>query len=138
MFNFFTAKQNAQSQENAIKIKVWSAWHEKDLLATNLFIYYGCTATYLFGGSSNIKREFRAPALLHFLAIQDAKTANQKKYDFWGIEEDPKHSWVGISRFKMGFGGEVKKYFGTWDKIFMPAWYNVYIALRLLNRRIRK
>jgi lipid II:glycine glycyltransferase (peptidoglycan interpeptide bridge formation enzyme) len=118
----------------SITAKVYTAWHEDNLLATNLMLYYNETAIYLFGGSSNIKRNLMAPYLLHWQAIQDAKNAGFKKYDFWGVEENPNHAWAGISRFKFGFGGEVKNYAGTQDYVCNKAWYNIYNVLRKINR----
>jgi len=120
-----------------IKTKVFSAWHENDLLATNIVLFYQNTCIYLFGGSANVKRNLMAPYLLQWTTMQKAKEEGYKKYDFWGVEDDPNHPWAGISRFKFGFGGELKKYSGTHDFIGNKAWYNVYSVLRTLNRLIR-
>lgn len=117
-----------------IQAKLYTAWHQKDLLASNLIIYYAGRAIYLFGGSADIKRNLMAPYLLHWQAISDAKNIGFRTYDFWGIETDPKHPWYGFSKFKMGFGGKVLKYAGTWDFVLQPAWYNVYALLRAANR----
>ena len=123
--------------KKAIEAKVFTARHGQDLLATNIILFYQDTAIYLFGGSSNIKRNLMAPYLLHWQAIQKAKELGYKKYDFWGVEDDPTHPWAGISKFKFGFGGEQKKYAGTLDYVVRPTWYNVYKFIRALNRLLR-
>lgn len=117
-----------------IKASMYTAWHEGDVLAANLMVYYKDTAIYLFGASGSVKRNLMAPYLLHFQAIQDAKSAGYTKYDFWGVEEDPNHPWYGFSKFKFGFGGTIIHYAGAYDYVYSRAWYNVYKILRILNR----
>ncbi len=120
-----------------ISPQVYCAYHGGDLVAANIVLAYGHTAVYLFGGSSSQKRNVMAPYLLQWQAIQDAKTSGVKVYDFWGVETDPNHAWAGFSRFKLGFGGEVKTYSGTRDSVFAPAWYNAYMHIRKLIRKLR-
>jgi lipid II:glycine glycyltransferase (peptidoglycan interpeptide bridge formation enzyme) len=118
--------------------KLYTAWHENDLLAANLMIYYKDIVIYLFGGSANIKRNLMAPYLLHWQAIKDAKQSRFKVYDFWGIEEDPNHPWYSFSKFKLGFGGRVEHFAGTWDYVYDLPWYNIYKLARKLNRVLKK
>lgn len=120
-----------------ITVKVYTAKHQGDLLAVNVILTYKQQGTYLFGGSADQKRNLMAPYLLHWQIIQDLKTQGFVKYDFWGVETDPKHPWYGFSKFKLGFGGQVVKYAGTWDYVLNSAWYNVYIIIRKLNRIIK-
>jgi lipid II:glycine glycyltransferase (peptidoglycan interpeptide bridge formation enzyme) len=124
------------SQE--FKATLYTAWHEGDVLAANLMVYYKDTAIYLFGASGNVKRNLMAPYLLHWHAIQNAKEAGYVKYDFWGVEEDPNHPWYGFSKFKLGFGGEIIHYAGAYDYVYSRAWYNGYKILRKLNRLIKR
>lgn len=133
LFEFF----NSSKERGNIKVRFYSAWHEDDMLAANLMLYYENTAFYLFGGSADVKRTFMAPYLLHWRAVLDAKNEGYMRYDFWGIEEDPNHPWYGFSRFKLGFGGDIVSYSGTYDYVFMPTWYNLYKGLRKLNRIFR-
>ena len=123
-----------------ISAKLYTAWYENKMIAANLMLYYKSSdsqknrAIYLFGGSSDEHRNIMAPYLLHWQAIQDARKNNFKTYDFWGIEEDPKHPWHGFSKFKLGFGGEVIEYGGTQDYVLNRTWYNIYKVFRKLNR----
>ncbi len=120
-----------------VKAELNSAYHEGDLLASNLMLFWNDTVVYLFGGSFEYKRNMMPAYLLHWQAIQNARTNGFKVYDFWGVETDPNHPWHGFSKFKLGFGGELKKHEGTWDFVIKPAWYNVYKILRTINRKIR-
>lgn len=96
---------------------------EKDgvALATNMEIVYGDTVTYLHGASSSRERQVMAPYAAHWHAIQTAKAEGRRYYDLWGCNPALtsnyyyKPSWEGISRFKQGWGGELKELIGTWD-----------------------
>ena len=117
--------------------KVYCAYLHGDLLAANIVLRYGDTSVYLFGGSSSKERSAMAPYLAQWRAICDAREAGAKIYDFWGVETDPSHPWAGFSRFKLGFGGEVKTFGGTRDSVFGPAWYNAYRAARRILQLLR-
>lgn len=121
----------------SIEAKLYTAWHGNDLLAANLMLFWNGMAVYLFGGSVEHKRNMMPAYLLHWQAISDAKQKNLRIYDFWGVETDPKHPWYGFSKFKLGWGGEIRKYEGTWDYVLQPAWYNAYKVFRTINRKLR-
>ena len=75
-----------------------------------------------------------APYVLQWFEITRAKNDGFKYYDFWGIapNDDPKHPWAGVTRFKKGFGGIIVEYGGTWEK--GVSWkYNLYRILRKLR-----
>ena len=84
-------------------------------------------ATYLHGASSREKRELMASHLLHWRIIQEAKRRNFHYYDFWGIDEV---KWPGLTRFKMGFGGNVIEYPPSVDIVYRPLWYHVYRLMK--------
>ena len=63
------------------------------------------------------------PYFLHWEAIKLFKREGYKYYDFWGIDQI---KWPGLTRFKVGFGGVVKKYPGAYVKILKPVWYSLY------------
>ncbi len=132
LLNYFS------SGKSTIRAALYSATAEGQVIASNLMIFWHDTAVYLFGGSGAEKRNFMAPYALHWQAIQDAKEKGIIKYDFWGVETDSAHPWYGFSKFKLGFGGEVIKYAGTYDYLVRPAWYNAYRLIRKLNRIVRK
>ena len=121
--------------EGSIHAKLYIAQHEDQALAASLMLYYHKkTAIYLFGGSTAAKRQVMAPYALHWQAIQDAKAQGFTHYDFYGVETDERHPWYGFSKFKLGFGGTIIKYWGTYDFLYSKPWYNVYKAFRKLNR----
>lgn len=126
------------SDGNSIKTQLYVANYRGEVLAVNLMLYYNRRAIYLFGGSSSFNRNVMAPYALHWQAVSDAKSLGYQTYDFWGVEEDPKHPWYGFSKFKLGFGGSIQRYGGTYDYVYNSAWYNVYKILRKLNRLVKR
>lgn len=108
------------------------AEHDGKVLAANLMIYFGATATYLHGASSRERREVMAPQLLQWTCMTQAKAMGYADYDFWGVApEDAKdHPWAGITRFKRGFGGRYVAYPGTYDLPINRFWYTLYRLAR--------
>ncbi|MFA7252955.1 MAG: peptidoglycan bridge formation glycyltransferase FemA/FemB family protein [Patescibacteria group bacterium] len=106
-------------------------------LASAIIVYSGDTAIYMFGASSKEYKNMMAPNLLHFEIIQEAKANGFKKYDFFGIapNDDPKHPWSGITRFKKQFGGEQVDLLGSHDLILRPMEYNLFKIAERIRRR---
>lgn len=113
------------------------AEHDGRVLAANLMVYFGRTATYLHGASSRARRELMAPHLLHWTAMLDAKAWTYGRYDFWGVapEGAEDHPWAGITRFKRGFGGRYLEYPGTYDVPLDRTWYGLYALAQKLRGR---
>mgnify|MGYP001575093036 CR=1 FL=1 len=107
-------------------------------VATMVYVSFGKTATYLFGASDYESRPLMAPYLLQSEAIKNAKNEGTMFYDFFGIAPglDPKHQYAGVTRFKLGFGGEVVEQPGTFDLIISPGGYKIYRFLRYLRRLV--
>lgn len=126
------------NQSSAVKVYVYKALFNRQLLSAALMIDFGDTRTYLFGGSADHNREVMAPHLLHFAAIMDAKKNNLKFYDFWGVETASGET-PGFVRFKMGFSPEglgIKHYPGAYDCFNNTILYHGYHALRKINRAL--
>jgi peptidoglycan pentaglycine glycine transferase (the first glycine) len=124
------------------------AHYQGKLVTTLMLITYQGTATYLHGGSSSDHKEVMAPYLLQWQAMRYAQHLGCTSYDFWGVHalrattEEPwkpedGHPSSGVTRLKLGFGGEVVEYPGTFDVIIDPFWYSAYKTLRALRSRKR-
>jgi len=114
-------------------IKLFLAAHEGRNIAAGLFCSWGGRTTYLHGASDNEARNLMAPYLLQWSVIKQAKAAGGSAYDFYGIDEK---KWPGVTRFKLGFGGRVVEYPGTYDVVFHPAVYRIYNLLRKIRRLV--
>ncbi|MDD5071348.1 MAG: peptidoglycan bridge formation glycyltransferase FemA/FemB family protein [Patescibacteria group bacterium] len=112
-------------------IKIFFARHKGEPISTGIFSFFGNTATYMHGASSNASRNLMAPYALQWEVIKLAKKMGYKYYDFFGIDEK---KWPGVTRFKKGFGGQEMNYPGTFDLIFDSGWYSVYKMVRKVRR----
>jgi lipid II:glycine glycyltransferase (peptidoglycan interpeptide bridge formation enzyme) len=102
-------------------IQLRLAQYGEQVLAANMEVVYGDTLTYLHGASSSQERQRMAPYALQWDAIRSGKLQGKAYYDFWGCNPALtsnyyyKERWEGISRFKQGWGGELREFIGTWD-----------------------
>jgi peptidoglycan pentaglycine glycine transferase (the first glycine) len=119
------------------------AEHEGDTLAGVFVFALGDTAWYLYGASSNEKRNLMASYGVQWQAIQWAKARGCAYYDMWGIPDVPEAQleaefetrndglW-GVYGFKRGWGGMVMRSTGTHDKTYNPLiGFAYHLALKL-------
>jgi peptidoglycan pentaglycine glycine transferase (the first glycine) len=95
------------------------AEHEGDLLAGIIVFLFGSKAQYMYGASSNEKRNLMAPYLLQWEGMRWAKKHGATVYDLWGIPdrlEENEDLW-GVYRHKRGYGGEIVRYVGAFDMV---------------------
>ncbi|MFA6534150.1 MAG: peptidoglycan bridge formation glycyltransferase FemA/FemB family protein [Patescibacteria group bacterium] len=112
------------------QVKLYLAERGKQPLAANLVYFYGGTAVYAHGGSDHNERALMAPQLLQWRQITEAKTLGYQHYDLWGI--DPIR-WPGITRFKLGYGGQTVDYPGAFDLPLRKFGYGLYRLARKLR-----
>jgi lipid II:glycine glycyltransferase (peptidoglycan interpeptide bridge formation enzyme) len=126
--------------------RLYLAYHEGDLLAGIISLFYNDTATYLYGASANIKRNFMASYALQWRSIQDAKNIGCLHYDLFGIPptDDISHPMHGLYQFKTGFGGIIYHRLGAWDYPLNPflfpfyQWAEKRRQLKLIKRKAKK
>lgn len=113
------------------------AEHEGDPLAGIMVFAAGKTAWYLYGASSNQKRNLMASYGVQWAGIQWAKRRGCAVYDLWGIpdadestleaEFERRHDGLwGVYGFKRGWGGRVERSAGAWDRVYNPLIYFAY------------
>lgn len=117
------------------------AEHEGDLLAGVMVFAVddapAPTAWYLYGASSDLKRDMMASYGVQWAAIQWAKARGCRWYDLWGIPDADEADleaqfqtrsdglW-GVYGFKRGWGGQVVRTCGAWDKPLIAPVYHAY------------
>jgi len=128
-----------EGTHNSIEARLYTASHEGDFLASIFVLFRGEGATYLYGASSNNKRNLMAPYALQWKAMQDAKEARCRRYDLFGIppNEDPNHPMAGLYRFKTGFGGQIIHRAGSWDYVYKSFFYNLFNFAEGLRKKLR-
>ncbi len=112
-------------------VELRTIWNEGTMLAGVLLAYFGDTVTYVHGASSSKQRALMAPYALQWDAITSACDAGYQWYDWHGVDEK---KWPGVTRFKMGFGGETIRYPGTFDLPLDRLQYAGYTIFRRLRR----
>lgn len=120
------------------------AEHGGDVLAGIMVYAVNQTAWYLYGASSNEKRNLMAAYGVQWEAILWAKARGCLRYDMWGIPDETENTleadftersdglW-GVYGFKRGWGGAVVRSAGAYDKVYNPLLYKGYqtaLALR--------
>jgi len=105
-------------------------------LSSGIVIYSGEKAIYMFGASSNEHRNLKAPNLLVWQMIADAKVKGCETFDFYGIapDDNPKHPWAGITSFKKQFGGYQENILGSYDLIIQPIMYKIFKMAEKIRR----
>lgn len=108
---------NAEDKESPL-ITLYIAEHEGEEIASIMTLFSKDEAIYLYGASSNHKRNLMPNHLLQWTAIKDAKNYGSKCYDFYGMSpegKDEKHPMHGLYMFKSNFGGQNIHRTGSWD-----------------------
>ena len=125
--------------------RLFVAEHEGEPLAAVLATAVGKTAIYLYGASTNHKRELMSPYLLQWEAMQWARSKGCLTYDMWGVpdadeatleanfEQRNEGLW-GVYRFKRGFGGQVVRHIGAWVRVLSPVRWRLYGLARKLRK----
>jgi lipid II:glycine glycyltransferase (peptidoglycan interpeptide bridge formation enzyme) len=135
------------------------AEYEGAVIAANLVMVCGDTATYLHGGSGDKYRDVMAPFLLQWEQIKFAKTKGCTRYDFGGVKtvngqqltvngeiqnpclagrqaKSKIDSWSGITRFKTGFSPQTAPtvFPGCYDIVLDKCGYRRYAQLRFVQK----
>ena len=120
-------------------IRLYTAEHEGGIIAAIVVLFRGKEATYLYGASSNEKRNLMAPYALQWKAMRDAKEAGCINYDLFGIppNDDPNHPMAGLYRFKTGFGGQIIHRTGSWDYRYKKLTYSLFNKAEALRKKLR-
>jgi len=122
-----------------LKISLFIAEYENQVIAANIVAIFGKRATYLHGATSDEHREVMAPHLMQWEQIRYVKNQGCNEYDFWGIVNEHTldkrgKSWEGFTRFKKGFGGREINYVGYWDWALDKRWYYLYRIIQKIRR----
>ncbi len=112
----------------APRLGLWVARHEGAPLAAIITSFANGKAVYLYGASSDEKRNLMPAYALQWEAIRAARDSGCAEYDFFGIPpcDDPAHPMSGLYRFKTGFGGRIEHFAGSWDYVYRPVPYAAY------------
>ncbi len=106
-------------------------------LAALMVFLCGKRAWYFYGASSDLERTRMPAYLLQWHAMLWARQHGCLEYDLWGVPDEDLGTleanfeqrqaglW-GVYRFKRGFGGQLKRSVGAWDRVYKPVFYTFY------------
>jgi lipid II:glycine glycyltransferase (peptidoglycan interpeptide bridge formation enzyme) len=105
-------------------------------LAAMFLVFSGQRATYLYGASSSMKRNYMPTYSLQWHAIKRAKNRGCTEYDMFGVAPKPDHAHplYGLYRFKKGFGGNLFHRMGCWDYPLNAGIYKRYLAAEMTSQ----
>lgn len=120
--------------EDVPQINLYIAKHEEDYLGAIITLFSKTEGIYLYGCSSNTKRNLMPNFLLQWTAMKDAKALGCQYYDMYGMPptDDENHPMHGLYLFKTGFGGKNIHRIGSWDVSLSPV-YRLYTAAENLR-----
>lgn len=98
--------------------------------ATNFVLFFGDTATYLYGAANSNALRSKAATYLHWAAMQEARKRGLKYYDLGGIDEA---RWPTLTNFKRQFRGKDFSYIGNIDIPVRPILYRLYNVARRIK-----
>lgn len=106
------------------EVSLYLAKHEEDYLGAIITLFCRDEGVYLYGCSSNVKRNLMPNFLLQWTAMKDAKAYGCPYYDLYGMPptDDENHPMHGLYLFKTGFGGQNFHRMGSVDVRLKPVY----------------
>ena len=105
--------------EPAGLMKLFVTYHDSQPLSAAICFLLPPQCWYIYGASSNEKRNLMPNHLMQWTMIQWAKENGCELYDFRGVPDPDKGEMPpgeeGLVRFKTGFGAELVRYIGEYD-----------------------
>ena len=124
---------------------IMGSYGGQDLAGVMVFAL-GEQAWYFYGASSDRERQRMASYGVQWAGIRWARAQGARRYDMYGVPDaDPEtleaqftgrsDGLWGVYRFKRGWGGQVIRSAGAWDRVYN---WPVYAAYRLVASRMER
>lgn len=117
--------------------QLFLAEFEREPLAAIIVFAHGVRAWYFYGASKDEHRHRMPTYLLQWEAMRWARSLGCSTFDLWGVPDEDEETlenqftgrseglW-GVYRFKRGFGGQLRRTAGPWDRVYQPVLYAFY------------
>lgn len=132
-YEYFERMLNAYDES---KLRIYIAEHEGEALAAAIATNIGGELFYVYGASSNVKRNLMPNYAMQMAMIRWGLETNCRPYNFGGVLNlDPNN---GLYKFKIGFCREqgLEEYIGEINKVYNPMIYFMYTVGMPLKRKI--
>ena len=119
-------------------LRIYISEHDGQALSGALALNYGSKLFYIYGASSNEKRNLMPNYLMQQTMIKWAIETSCEEYDFGGVFEINKSN--GLYRFKEGFCRQegVTKFIGEVDFVCNKLVYFAFVNILPMYKKIRK
>ncbi len=119
-------------------LRIYVCTHEEDKLSGAIAINYGPEMFYLYGASSNVKRNLMPNYLMQWEMIKWGLEKKSKIYNFGGIVHMDKDN--GLYKFKTGFCREegIFEYVGEIDYVYNKFIYFLYTKVLPIYKKIKR
>lgn len=134
-YEYFETMLNSYDEK---RLRIYIAKHEDDNLSAAIALNYGGELFYLYGASSNEKRNLMPNYLMQWEMIKWGIETKCKKYNFGGVLNlDPQD---GLYKFKIGFCKKdgVTQYIGEIDKVYNNFMYTLYTKGLPILKKIKR
>jgi len=121
---------NNLNDKSMLSLGAFYAYREGELASAHFVLFFGKTATYLYGASRTHHLHSKVDTYLHFAAMQEAKKRGFDYYDLGGIDET---LWPTLTTFKRQFRGKEIHYVGNIDIPLRSMLYKIYSFIRRLR-----
>lgn len=134
-FDYYKRMLESYDEEH---LRIYIAEHEGVALSGALALNYGGKLFYIYGASSNEKRNLMPNYLMQQTMIKWAIETGCSEYDFGGVFETNKAN--GLFRFKEGFCRQegVTKFIGEVDYVYNKLVYFAFVKLLPIYKKFRK
>ncbi len=116
---------------------ILTAEYAGEPVATLMVFAFAERAWYFYGASSDLHREHMPTYLLQWEAMRWARQQGCLEYDLWGVPDADEailesnfmqrsDGLWGVYRFKRGFGGELRRSLGPWQRVYNQPLYLLY------------
>jgi len=124
--------------KSAAKCEMFMAEYDGEQIAGVMVFASDSRSWYLYGASSSLYRERMPTYLLQWEAMKWARSKGCVQYDLYGVPDhdaeyleanfrDRSAGLWGIYRFKRGFGGQITRSPGPWDRVYNSFLYQLYL-----------
>ena len=127
LFEVLSGANTVIGDPRGLSLGIFYGYHEGEPAGIHFVLFFGSTATYLYGASYSKHLNAKVPTYLHWAAIQEAKRRGMRYYDLGGIDIE---RWPRLTEFKRQFRGEEVAYMGNIDIVLRPLAYRTYNFLR--------
>ena len=134
-YQYFEKMLEAYSED---ELRIYIAKHENDKLSAAIAINYGKELFYLYGASSNEKRNLMPNYLMQWEMIKWGLQTKCKKYNFGGVLHLDSEN--GLYKFKIGFCKKdgVTEYIGEIDKVYNKMLYFLYSKVLPILKKLKR